>query len=94
MVGERGLNSAAGIWPGVRANQHENDAATDCSDHSRINGDITSFSSTHGEGANFLFCDGQVRFINQAVESRQGAGPLGTYQKLSQRNDNQPVGEF
>ena len=92
MVGERGLDSAASIWPGVRANQHENDAVTDCSDHARINSDITAFSSTHGEAAYFLMCDGAVRFINQAMESRPAGGPLGTYQKLSQRDDRQPVG--
>jgi hypothetical protein len=94
MVGERGLDSAAGIWPGVRANQHENDAVTDCSDHARINSDITGFSSMHGKAAYFLMCDGAVRFFNQDIESRPPGGGLGIYQKLSQRDDGQVLPGF
>ncbi|MFO0880902.1 MAG: DUF1559 domain-containing protein [Gemmataceae bacterium] len=40
------------------------------------------FKSRHSGGANFLMCDGSVRFINQSIDNR-------TYQLLGCRNDNQ-----
>jgi prepilin-type N-terminal cleavage/methylation domain-containing protein/prepilin-type processing-associated H-X9-DG protein len=42
------------------------------------------FKSRHAQGANFLFGDGTVRFINQSIDHR-------TYQRLGAREDNQPV---
>jgi prepilin-type processing-associated H-X9-DG protein len=42
------------------------------------------FKSNHSGGANFLFGDGSVHFINQGIDYR-------TYQLLGCRNDGQPV---
>jgi prepilin-type processing-associated H-X9-DG protein len=91
MAGERCLDSGSGIWMGVTKNRNENDAITDCSHQAQLNKSITSFSSRHADGANFLLCDGSVRFVEEGIESD---AELGTYQKLSQRNDGEPLGEF
>jgi prepilin-type processing-associated H-X9-DG protein len=40
------------------------------------------FKSNHGNGANFLFGDGSVHFLNQGIDHR-------TYQLLGCRNDGQ-----
>jgi len=95
MVGERSISSAAGIWVGLRANQNENDAVTDCSHDSQLNTVVRSFSSPHRGGSHFLFCDGSVQVISEEVESSAGTGEkMGTYQKLGQRNDGQPFDRF
>ncbi len=91
LVGERGLSSASGIWFGVTKNQNENDAISDCSHHSQMNRSITSFSSHHSKGVHFLMCDGRVTFLSEKLESKL---ELGIYQKLANRNDGQPLGNF
>ena len=94
-VGERCITSAAGIWPAVRSNQNASDAVTACNHRARLNTVIDSFSSRHEGGAHFALCDGTVRFINNDIDSQEGAGaPKGTYQKLAHRSDRQPVGDF
>jgi prepilin-type N-terminal cleavage/methylation domain-containing protein/prepilin-type processing-associated H-X9-DG protein len=45
------------------------------------------FKSLHVGGAHFLMCDGSVRFISQNIDHT-------TYQKLCDRWDGFPVGEF
>jgi prepilin-type N-terminal cleavage/methylation domain-containing protein/prepilin-type processing-associated H-X9-DG protein len=45
------------------------------------------FKSRHTGGAQFLLCDGSVRFISENIDYL-------TYQRLGDRRDGQPVGEF
>ncbi len=45
------------------------------------------FRSDHIGGAQFVLCDGAVRFISENID-------YATYQRLGSRRDGQPVGEF
>jgi prepilin-type processing-associated H-X9-DG protein len=93
MLGERGFASGAGIWVGVTDNAHEDDTVTDCSHASRPNAGWSSYSSRHEGGVNMLMCDGAVRFIMNAINSKPSP-EMGIYQKLACKNDGQPIGEF
>jgi len=45
------------------------------------------FKSLHPGGAQFVLCDGSVRFLNESIDYR-------TYQRLGDRRDGEPIGEF
>ncbi len=49
-------------------------------------GFVGGFSSLHPQGANFLFCDGSVRFIKQSIVR-------GVYQLLGHRADGEPISD-
>jgi prepilin-type processing-associated H-X9-DG protein len=62
-----------------------------------------AFASYPAGGANFGLVDGSVRFISETIDHTNTEwvqyiatprAPLGTYQKLSSRNDGEVVGEF
>jgi type II secretory pathway pseudopilin PulG len=105
MVGERGAASTNGLWMGVRGNAFENDAVTDASRFSPLNGGVGTFGSEHVGGAHFLLSDGAVRFVSDDVnlppEVRSGSLGLGgdphrdcIMEKLACRNDKMNVGRF
>jgi prepilin-type processing-associated H-X9-DG protein len=97
LVGERSIESRAGIWMGVRGNEYEDDQVTDCSFGNEINVGDNSFSSRHPGGANFVLGDGTVRFISEKINSRPeepGDSAGGTFQRLSHRYDGRTLGEF
>ena len=59
----------------------------DCNDpgNTRVNWNVSwGFKSNHSGGANFVFGDGSVRFLQQNIDHR-------TYQLLGCRNDDMPV---
>jgi prepilin-type N-terminal cleavage/methylation domain-containing protein/prepilin-type processing-associated H-X9-DG protein len=53
-----------------------------------------AYSSLHAGGAQFLMGDGSVRFVSQNISWAPFNSPLATYNRLGNRADGQPVGEF
>ena len=93
--GERGSDDETyigGIWTGKYEAGKSASATRGLSGvqrpQNRINGtDDFAFSSQHPGGAQMMLMDGSVRFVAETIEGE-------TLDRLAQRNDGQPVGEY
>ena len=106
-VGERSYRNYAAVWVGVNSWQRSgfadnqmvlgtayyliNDDPVDANIGSDGRG-AANFSSFHPGGANFLFVDGSVHFISEAVNTQPEQGSV--FYKLAQRNDGGTIDEF
>lgn len=62
------------------------DSSQNCNDY-RIWQTSQGFKSLHPGGAQFVLADGSVRFLSETIDYM-------TYQRLGDRRDRQPVGQF
>lgn len=99
LCGERDyLGHRASIWAGTtnHPDTNRNFLISETSAMLAINAPHqNAFGSQHTEGAHFLFTDGSVRFVSENILSADGTPEtMGIWQRLGQRNDGQPLGEF
>jgi prepilin-type N-terminal cleavage/methylation domain-containing protein/prepilin-type processing-associated H-X9-DG protein len=110
LIGERANRDWAGTWVGVRNNFSDGDEGlrqTMGISAAPINSQTPDarmgFSSAHGGGANFVFADGHVEFLDEEIGYSQiGATAtddatkvsMGVYQRLLRRNDGQLIGHY
>jgi prepilin-type processing-associated H-X9-DG protein/prepilin-type N-terminal cleavage/methylation domain-containing protein len=110
LVGERANRDLGAVWVGVRNNFSVGDdglsyvmGISAAPINSRSPDARSGFSSAHAGGANVVFVDGHVEFLDEEIEFNQGdaaasdgatTAPLGVYQRLMRRNDGQVIGRY
>jgi len=93
----------AGTWPAVPGQlKFDGMVLRDVHPNSPVNSQLPQatieggnnddgFGSKHAGGATFLLCDGSVRFLSENIDS---SSMPGTYQRLGDRADGLPIGDF
>ena len=108
LVGERNWDNKSAIWVGTRNYTGNADIGlrqiqgiTNWKINLPGTNSPRAFHSNHVGGAHFLFADGRVQFISDAIhfDNTQGVSGdprslLGTYQRLGMRNDGNVLGEY
>lgn len=98
LIQSDGTNQGAAIWPAASTVKDDDLVLRPCDAGHPLNsrfadnvindgswGECDGFGSRHPGGANFVMCDGAVRFVSENISS--ATSPLGTYQRLSNRAD-------
>jgi prepilin-type N-terminal cleavage/methylation domain-containing protein/prepilin-type processing-associated H-X9-DG protein len=71
--------------------ENTGDAFTGCT----LNQPLQAPSSNHPGGVQYVFCDGSVQFINNNINwTPSGTTPIGTLNRLAERNDGLPIGNY
>lgn len=86
-MGENSLYTGTGMAINFNTCQGEPGTGSGCNQHSGQWGASQGFKSRHKGGAQFVLCDGSVRFLSENLD-------MPTYQALGDRRDGRVVGEF
>ncbi|HCS53721.1 DUF1559 domain-containing protein [Rubinisphaera sp.] len=86
-MAENALYTGTGVAINFNTCEGEPGTGTGCNQYTGQWGASQGFKSSHDGGAQFLLCDGSVHFLSENID-------MVTYQKLGDRRDAQPLGEF
>jgi len=86
-MAENSMYTGTGVAINFNTCQGTPGSGTGCNQHSGQWGASQGFKSIHVGGAQFLLCDGSVRFLSENLD-------MPTYQALGDRRDGRVLGEF